>query len=366
MIRQNPRGKGSRYTTQKALKSLDKTADRLLCNNIDCLIPETESIGHGVMNNCHIIAEGFLDLISKKEGKSKKGQVLCWPISTRSMGREAHRAISRGQFDRDSLSILPEKYEPVHRSKNHRDVKLTFACRNHDDKVFKPLDSVQEFNIEDKETQFKLALRTMAAYTAWYRGHKIWTQADLKKDQFIHGNLKDYPELQPAYDVTSEWGEDKQAVERMVEREMERWQGAYLRSAWDNLSSEYREVRPVLRIAGTGVTRSLGCHVVMTFLPTIEGKCLVIATVLKYKMLPLLPRIAAKRVANLWAKRLSELNPIEWLPMLSQESEFLYLSPDDYYNDEIMTSEERSKIEEAMAQKMNSLRIGDVKTRRIG
>ena len=357
MNRRNRGRKGGKYTIERALRRLDRTADQLLRSNKECLIPDKEAVGHDKMNNCHIVAVGFLDLIS-----NKRGEVLCWPISTRSIGRIAQRAIVQGQYETDPLAIVVERYEPTPRSKNHKDCKFTYACRNHDDRVFKPTDSVARVNLEDKETLFKIGFRTVAAYTAWYRGHQKWSQEEFKKDSYIQDVIKDYPFLQPAFDRIGEWGTREIAAAGKLEEEMKRWQNAYLQSAWHQAKSEISVVAPALRIAATGVPSSWGYPVAMTILPQESGECLLVATVLENDN-PIawftrrMQRVAAKRVATEWATRLEELKPNIWLPMLAQLCSFLYVSPDDYYNEEIVTGDERREIERAMSKQTSPIKI---------
>ena len=351
MIRQYRSSQGSRYSTDDALKTLDKIADRLLRSNQECLIPETELMGHDAMNNCHVIAEGFLALIS-----NERGEVLCWPTSTRSIGREAQRAIAEGQFETNPPAIFLNHYEPVCRSKNHKDVKFTFACSNHDNKVFKPLDSVQQFNSEDKETRFMLALRAIATYTAWYRGHKRWSQHDFKKDRGMRRILNDYPGLQRTYNAISEWGTREIAAERKLEAEMKRWKSAYLRSAWQLAATKTEKITPKVRIAAIGISSPWGYPVAMTILPAANGDCLVLATSLESKtpaawLSQIGRRFAVRKVAKHWSKELEEMEPKEWLPTLAQQCEFLYVSPHDYYKDDIINSEERREIEREMFSK---------------
>ena len=270
MIRQNRGRQGGRSAIGNALKNIDRTADELLRSNRECLIPESESISHDRMNNCHVIAEGFLRLIS-----NGRGEVLCWPTSTRSIGRAAQRAIDQGRFETDPLTIFIEEYQPVLRSKNHKDCKFTFACHNHDDRVLKPADSVHDFDPYDSETQFKLGLRTMAAYTAWYRSHKRWSQEEFKKDPYAQKVLADYPLLHSACDAVSEWGAREITAGRKLEKELKRWQNAYQQLAWHRVTSVIREVKPNLQLAATGIPSPHGYPVAMTVPAYIHRRVLV-------------------------------------------------------------------------------------------
>ena len=357
MIHQNRSSTGGKGTIESALKNIDRAADQLLRSNNVCLIPESEAIEHDRMNNCHVIAEPRLDLIA-----NERGEVLCWPTSTRSIGRVAQKAISQGYIETNPPAINIEQYEPVPRSKNHKDCKFTFACHNHDDRVFKTIDSVKRFNSKDSETLFKLGLRTIAAYTAWYRGHKKWSQNEFKEDRYVRKVLSDHPFLKPACVAVSEWGMRESAAGRSLEKEVERWRSAYRQSAWHRVTSEIREFKPLLRIAATGIPGPQDCPVAMTILPTANGECLLVATVLEDETrIPWLTqrrrRTEAQQVAQEWAKRLTELRPVEWLPKIAQQCEFLYVSPHDYHNEEIVTCDERREIEQAISKKTPTFRI---------
>ena len=54
---------------------------------------------------------------------------------------------------------------------------------------------------------------------------------------------------------------------------------------------------------------------------------------------------------------LQESKPGIWLPAFAQQCEFLYVSQYDYYNDEIITRDERREIEQAMSRKTPTLQI---------
>ena len=357
MIRQNQNRRVNRKAIGPALKSINKTADQLLRSNKKCLIPETESMGHDAMNNCHVIGQGFLDLIA-----NDKGQVLLWPISTRSIGRAAQTAINQGRFDTNPVTIYVDEYEPVLRGKNHKDCKFTFACHNHDDKVFALADSVVQFNPGNSETTFQLGLRTMATYTAWYRGHKRWIREEFPKDSYLQEVRANYPVLQPAFNELSEWWKEEIDAERDLEKQMKRWQSAYLQSAWHRAKTVTRTVTPQLRIAVTGIPASRGYPVAMTILPTANSECILIATVLEDEtnvawLTQRSRRKAAEQVATELAYRLNELHPTEWLPELAGLCAFLYISPEDYYNDKILTADDRSEIASAMSQKVSTIRI---------
>lgn len=342
---------------QEALKGVDRTADQLLRGNQRCLVPKTEGEHHGGMRNCHVIAEGFLGMIS-----DSRGQVLCWPMSTRSIGRLAQQAISQGNVRSNPVSIIIDQYQPVSRSKNHKDCKFRFACNYHDDKVFKPINTIKEFDLSDPKTRFLLGFRTTAAYTAWYEGFKQWTQHDFKKDSIARRNLQLYPMLAPVYDGIAQFGESTTTAGRKLANEMHRWQTAYSEAAWDRAVTTTITVSPTLRLAGTGIPGSYDHPVTITILPAENGQCTIFVTCLEretpLRKITQAPwRWSARRVAETWAKRLESENPRYWLPTLSQECEFLYVSPDDYNDDGIMNCDDRCEIAKSMAGKAPKIRV---------
>lgn len=336
----------------KAYERFDSIAEALLHSNKECLIPEDESIPHNEMNNCHIIPQPFLALIAADLKRKKR--ILCWPASIRSLGREAASTLRQAQLEGEPLQNFVTRYEPTDRDTGHRDVKFTFACTNHDNTVFKCVDSVCDFNIEDKETQFKLGLRTMAAYTALYQGYTRWVQGELKNHRDIPLILTKYHGARVIFDrIMASLETFNISIGLQIEMEMKRWQAAYQQSAWQRAITTTRTITPKLQIAATGIVSSCDCHVALTILPTPNHKCLIVTTVLEYDtpvMSTQTAREAIDPVATEWATTIGELRPKEWLPKLKRHCEFLYVSPDDYRNDEIISSEERLDVEQEIAQ----------------
>ena len=342
---------------QEALKRLDRTADQLLRSNQRCLVPLAKAEEHSAMRNCHIIAEGFLGAIS-----NPRGQVLCWPTSTRSIGRLAQKAISEGKFQPSPMTIFIDDYPPVARSKNHKDCKFTFACGFHDDRVFKLADTVKEFDPDDPRTRFLLGFRTVAAYTAWYQGFKQWAEYDFKKDTMARRNLRKYPMLAPAYEAIAEFGESTSTAGGKLSNEMDRWQEAYSEAAWERAVTIKITVSPTLRVAAAGIVGSFDHPATMTILPTEGSQCDIIITCLERetplrKITQAPRRRSTRRTAENWAERIKSENPRYWLPALSRQCEFLYVSPDDYNNDRTMCCDDRREIAQAMSQKASPISI---------
>ena len=133
-----------------------------------------------------------------------------------------------------------------------------------------------------KNLSSKLGLRTTAAYTAWYRGHKKWSQHDFKEDSYLRGVLREYPSLQTACDAISEWVTQESSAGRNLEKEMVRWQNLLPRIGLgieQQVKSE--KSNHLLRIAATGIPGPQDCPVAMTMLPTANGECLLVVTILE-------------------------------------------------------------------------------------
>ena len=197
---------------QQALKRIDDIADKLLRSNETCQI----CMNHGPMRNCHIVGEKFLALIA-----NTKGQICCWSTSAKSIARLVLPALQASSFRRTTGPIDVDSFPPVHRSKNNQHCKFTFACCLCDNQVLKPTDSVQQFDSRNAETVFTLSLRTFAAYTAWYEGHKKWAEG-LRRDPKSLLLLKEHPYMQPALEALSDWGARQTSLGRQLESEMQR------------------------------------------------------------------------------------------------------------------------------------------------
>ena len=334
----------------KAVKQSNKTADKLLRRNRECLIPCLAGEEHDKMNNCHIISEGYLNLIA-----DRKGQILGWPTSARSINRLAVNAIKSGQF-----MDFPN-YPPVSMSKNHKDCKYTFACHYHDNKVFKSIDNVTTFDVYDIESHLNLGLRAIVAYSAWYQGHKLYAQDDFNKDTEIRQNLKKYPQGQPLVEKVREFAESSTDTERWLEPVItsttSNWQSVYANSELSSVISSVTTAYPALRFAGAGICNRNGHHIAVTILPKSQGGCIIVATAIsRHKFLRGIIqwdcRSAVRREADAIKRLLEKEPPAQWLAqLLSQHWAFLYLSPDDYNNDDIITREGRQLVEQTAADK---------------
>ena len=353
---------------ESGLNRVDSIAKKLLRSNTECLIPEDAVVRHNCMNNCHIVGEKFLELIATKKSlkqlKVPKGQIYCWPTSPRSITRLVVDELKASSSQRRRGSIEVDRYPPVPRSKNHGDCKFTFACKNHDNQVLKPIDSVQGFDPENRETLFKLGLRTVAAYTAWYDGHKRWAREGLRRHEHTIILLKQYPFLQPAFEALSEWGERQTSVGTQLESEIKRWQNAYLNSSWSQAVSHVSEVSVRPRVAACGIRNGSGYPVAVAILPNSRGTSFIIATtLLDDAASPLLPNQQSnvtQEVVNEWEQRFENQPPEQWLPDLSHLCEFLYVSPDDYHNESVISESARHAIETEIAGKISS--VPDLRT----
>ena len=349
-----------------ALNRVDDIADRLLRSNETCLI----CMRDGPMRNGHIVGEKFLELIASKEPlkefKIKKDQIYCWPTSARSITRLALPALKEFLSQRKRGPIEIECYSPVPRSKNHKDCKFTFAYCTCEDHALELTDSVCGFDPQDGETVFELGLRTFAAYTAWYDGHKRWAKEDLGRNSQALLLIKQYPHLQSAFEALSDWGARKTAVGKQLESEMQRWRHAYQNSSWGHAIGSVIEapIRP--RIAGCGIANWSGSLVAITILPNKDGKSFIIATTLlggaASPSLPNAQRTVCQELAKEWGQRFENQSPEQWLPEISRLCEFLYVSPEDYHDDSVVSETARQAVATAIAAKISAipdLRTGD-------
>lgn len=355
MITRNSSFQPNRKEFGPALKRLDRLADQLQSKNQECLIP-CRSAGdqHNAMNNCHVIAEGYLDRI----GNDKK-QVYCWPASARTLSRLVWNEILAGQLQPYPPYILIPKYPPTPRAKNHKDIKYTFACKNHDNTVFRSIDTVAHFNADDPETQLLLALRAVSAYTAFYQGHQRYVQHDFGKDPDLRRILAEYPQTQPLAELVRRFGNSRTKVWQRLEQMMRDWQTAYTDHDTERVASCVTKAHLKLRIAGTGIHRRMGRQVAVTILPDENYKCTIIATTLSHrtpvrKLTGWIPRSVAHAEANNVKERLQNTEPAKWLAWLVTQWEFLYASPCDYDNDGIISAEGRNFVEQSAASKMRT------------
>lgn len=355
MITRNSSFQPNRKEFGPALKRLDRLADQLQSKNQECLIPcRGAGDQHNAMNNCHVIAVGYLDRIS-----NGKKQVYCWPTSARTLSRLVWNEILAGQLQPCPPYIHIPKYPPTPRAKNHKDVKYTFACKNHDNTVFRSIDTVTHFNADDPETQLLLALRAVSAYTAFYQGHQRYVQHDFGKDPDLRRILAEYPQTQPLAERVRQFGNSRTKVWRRLERMMRDWQTAYTDHDTERVASCVTKAHLKLRIAGTGIHRRMGRQVAVTVLPDENYKCTIIATTLSHrtpvgKLTGWIPRSVVHAEANNFKERLQNTEPAKWLAWLVTQWEFLYASPCDYDNDGIISAEGRSFVEQSAASKMRT------------
>ena len=352
MINKHRQPRLNKKAVNPALTRLDKTADRLLRIHRDCLVPCADGEAHDNMNNCHIIAEGFLAIIA-----DGKGKILCWPSSPRSLGRQAWKAILDGQVSDTPPYLNIQAYEPVERSKGHKDCKYTFACQLHDNKVFKPIDTVANFNPHDAETQIKLGLRTFAAYAAFYRAHKLFASRDFWKDPDTRDILKKYPQAESLAQIVRDFSVTNHPAVDRLERHLKRWQAAYASFEPNRVVSSVKTVRPALQLAATSTKNRHGCRIATTILPTNRRESTIIATAIGARNpLDILGkrwiRKAVQKEAAYMKDLLEQKPPEHWLAEMLPQFEFMYISKDDYSNEAIISAEGRELVARSAAQKV--------------
>ena len=102
----------------------------------------------------------------------------------------------------------------------------------------------------------------------------------------------------------------------------------------------------------------------VAILPNSRGTSFIIATtLLDDAASPLLPNQQSnvtQEVVNEWEQRFENQPPEQWLPDLSQLCEFLYVSPDDYHNESVISESARHAIETEIAGKISS--VPDLRT----
>ena len=110
------------------------------------------------------------------------------------IGNQVIVAIKSNDYKPQNTPIVKlQRFNPVEIGYNSKDCKYTIACGVHDDKPFEKIDTAANFNPCDQETRFKLGLRSIAAYAAWYQGHKRWIEYDFVNDPRTLMIIKEYP-----------------------------------------------------------------------------------------------------------------------------------------------------------------------------
>ena len=321
-----------------AITILNKLHRRMLRSNSKCLLPEDASVKHSRkpngthdMRDCHIIGEKFL----KRIAPGSRSEILCWPISVVALGNDQ---ISRLKGDKDDIG-----YAPVLRSTNNDDCKFTFACHNHDNEVFKKIDTFEHFDFNDNETQFLLGFRAMAAHTALIQGHRNWSMSRFLSYPEIRRLLKRFPQLRSIEDwMSRHWDKPATiAICHRLDREMERWREAYLQTPRPKVATEIRIAKLNFKVAATRIEGEIeddAAVIPVTILPINNAECAVIATSLDSSE-------SSTAMATEWGNRLENSRLQEWLPTLA--GSFCYFSQDEYKSIPI---EQRKQIESNMIE----------------
>ena len=351
MIPNHRRSQPDMNELNPAIKHLDKTADWLLKRNNECFVPCASGEVHNGMNNCHIIAEGFLGIIA-----DARGEILCWPSSVRSLVREAIKGIPSGQALRNFPRLDIPEYQPVAKNKKHKDVKYTFACRRHDNNAFKSIDTVAHFNPYDVATQLNLGLRTVAAYTAFYRAHKLYASKDFWDNPRTRNILAKYSAARLLAKPIQEFADTTHKEADCLERELKRWQTAYSDCDLTAVVASVKAANPTIKLAGTSIKSRNGRHIAVTILPTIHGESTIITTLLATHspFLDTADELRTQKTVQDEAAYMKDLleqrRPGAYLAELVSQFEFLYICKNDY-NDANITEQERQAVARSAAKR---------------
>lgn len=235
------------------------TIDReMRLRNDLCHIPTVQSLPpakniHDTMNNCHVIGSKFLGLV---RGGSN---LLTWQLGPHHVAslvaRKLLDRIERGeQLPRpESLIRIMERFTPD--IARDDDCKYTVACHQHDDSVWKLIDTLN-INLNDPETQFLLGYRSVISHFAWLKGAKRWAADDLAKDPQIKRSLRKYPQLKSVISQAQVFAKNTSTTDEAIQNELNRWGKAYQKLSWGNITTSVHEIDCRIPMAGTGIWRS--------------------------------------------------------------------------------------------------------------
>ena len=345
------------------------TIDRgMRLRNEKCHIPAIQALPHeknqhDQMNHCHVIGSKFLGLIRKGSN------LLTWQLSPHHVGyltvqelerqfedeirlEAFKRKFERGILNADFSSIIPEVTRFSPNRARDEDCKYTVACHQHDDSLWKPIDTLQ-INLNGPETQFLLGYRSVISSFAWFRGAKLWAELDLINDEEVRKNLRKHPILEPLIARAQEQARRRTNTENIVEDELAKWAKAYQALAWDSVFTTVYETECNLPMAGTGFWRGhWGKPTLGTILPSSsvlkDGRHIVLVSQFT-PTIPLVKRMHEKsleRNGRALAEGLSDGNLCETLIELS-DWQFLYFRKKEY--ESVISEGDRIELERTIA-----------------
>ena len=341
------------------------------CNG-PCLIPSLPDDGFPETNrvsDCHVIGAQFLKLIA-----NSRTEICTWNMNAHQIGKNALHA----SWDISESPPAPyfEPFNPDKKPISFYHAKSKFACQRHRSKVFKDIDNRRTFAPTDPEHQFRLGLRVVAATVANTQGVLTYCGAERTKylnpkhvrrtARLMNMPLPDYEVLLQSFlDKTGESIQDIEAAARMLRTELREWQEIYESPGERQITSCHILARPSIRLAISSVGYQENHPITMcTVLPrAVEepgyNRCDVILSIRKPKSGVPIWQAQFLEDQALKIKTLLEGDPATSLTGLVRSlsmnpTTFFFVSPDDYYNDEIISGSGRSKIEQDVASIANS------------
>ena len=354
-----PRGKklvrlseGSRQNARLAYKDMGKEMYKAYAG--PCLIPYVPDDGFvetNSLSDCYVIGAQFLKLIA-----NSSREVCTWNMNAHQIGKNAIYS----SWDVTERSPVPnfEPFEPDQKPISSYLCKSKFACQPHRSKVFKAIDGVRTFTPTDPEHQFRLGLRAIAGALANTEGVLTYSDTLLNASKNCVESSLEKIEMQL---------QENQATADTLRAELGEWWRIYKTAGERQIISHHMSARARIRVAISTVTQQENRPIATcTLLPRAinepgETICDIILTSRQPKSDVLrVPYQQDQYLEDqaLKIKALLEGDPATGLTGLVRAlsmtpTTFFFVSPDDYYNDEIISDAGRAKIEQDIASIAN-------------
>lgn len=343
--------KRSRQIARDAIKSIGKAMYESY--NGPCLIPslpDDKFVEMNKMSGCHVIGERYLELIA-----TNQRQVCTWNMNAHQMGNNA--IFSEWDVANSGFTPKFEPFKPEKTSINSYLCKSKFACHHHDNKVFDAIDAPKTFDGQDPEHQFRLGLRAIAGTVANAEGVIAYGRALMDKLWNTPGTPKTY--RSPALEKLDKTIQENGTTVEMVRAELREWQQIYMNRAERQIISCHMLARASVRVAISAVVYLETFPVVCTVLPRAsegpeDNLCDVILAIRNRQS----KVHRSLKDAALKVKDLLESGPVTGLTGLVRDlsmapTHFLFVSPEDYYNNDIISADDRFQIEREIASIAN-------------
>ena len=343
----------NRREIQPAREKVREVENLLRKSNKVCLIPiRLGEDGHTSMNNCHVIGEKFIGLIAT----DKKGEVCGWEINPIAVGTLPFDRIQKGKILAEPYEHLNEPFHPRRISKS--DCKYYISCRYHDSKTFRKIDDPNQIDYADSETMFLLGFRTFVSTIGLLNGHNQWIENEYKSymEDYLQRFSISLPkrrklllDLQKNIDGSVD---NLLRYRELLKPELRIWQEIYYEQDWNRAIHCHETITTNIRVAGTGLMNADASYqCVFTILPKgIIAQGLYEHDVIVTSISPDFPISDKFRSVFAFIENNPASDVIEYLA--SELFFFFYCSPDDYYNERIITPQDRDKLE---------IRLGNVK-----